>query len=126
MAILSFNTNGHIMHYLRCTSFREFHIGNIRSNWIWVGQRKRLENALEGSLNGKLPGKLNALFKLRCQDMVFYLAHISLLQCIRSSMPDGPEGMVRVYILEPTTNYIIQITNIEGIVDLIPIEHNGP
>ena len=58
--------------------------------------------------------------------MVFHLAHISLLQCIGSSTPDGTEGMVWVYIPEPTTNYVIRITDIEGMAHLIPIEHNGP
>ena len=50
----------------------------------------------------------------------YRLVHISLLKVIVVQTPDGPEGMARVGTA--MKNHVIPITDIEGMVHLIPIE----
>ena len=126
MPVPSFDGNRYILHHLRCTGARSFRGSAPRCDWIQVRRRAKSDKTVEGSLNGKLPARLNAPFTLRSPHILNYLAHITLLRCVRSPTPDGSEGMVRIFLPKHEANHVLPVTNIEGIAHLIPIERNGP
>ena len=122
LPVPTFDNNGHIIHMIRCTGPELFRKKERRHDWVFVRRRKATNNKISGSLDGKVPARLNAIFKLRDPrvNSTYRLAHITLLKVIGSQTPDGPEGMPRVG--NPTKNHVIQITDIEGMAHLIPIE----
>ena len=122
MPIPTFDNNGHIIHMIRCTEPELFRKQERRHDWVFVRRKKATNDKIPGSLDSKVPARLNAIFKLRDPrvNSTYRLAHITLLKVIGSQTPDGPEGMPRVG--NPTKNHVIQITDIEGMAHLIPIE----
>ena len=70
----------------------------------------------------RVPAQLNSLFKLQdtLDNTIYQLAHVLVLSVVGSPMPSGPEGMVPVGTL--IKNYVIGITDIEGMAHPIPLE----
>jgi len=89
--------NAYILYHLRHTGKRAW-----RGQEVWhdVGWIRLAHNKIQGmlgrmeSFSGRVPEQVNAMFILCGQNRELYrLAHISLLQVIRNTMPKGPEGM---------------------------------
>ena len=122
IAVKTFDDNGYILHNIRYTGPQSFHKQAPHHDWVFVRRRPPAPDKIPGSLDGRVPAQLNSVFRLENPGArTFYdLAHISLLKVIGPQTPEGPEGMTRVG--GPMKNHVIKISDIEGMVHLIPIE----
>ena len=120
--VKTLNNDRHLLYRIRCTGLELFRHQDPRHDSIFVGSRPPSAQTTPGSLDGRVPAQLNAVFQLQdpYPKTLNCLAHISLFQVIGSQNPNGPEGIPRVRTL--TTNHIIQISDIEGMGHLIPVE----
>jgi len=118
----TFNDNGYNLHRIRWIGPNLFRKQDRHIDWVFIWRRKATAGTkVTGGLNRLFPVKLNAWFKLRDlnANTSYRLAHISLLTIVRSPMPDGTKGMVRVGT--PVKNQLVRIGAIEGMAHLITI-----
>ena len=112
---------GFVLHHARCFGEKGFR-GSKRNDWLWVRRHPALDTAPAGTLNGRVPGTLDALSKLTSKGVVYRLAYVTLLNCVRGAALQGAEGMLRVGFTTREAGVIIPIAKIEGVAPLIPLE----
>ena len=75
------------------------------------------------SYKGRIPAVLNALFSICVGGELYKLAHVSIFEWVRNSIPHGLEGMSYVECRTMGEGeMVIWIWNIEGAVHLVPLE----
>jgi len=111
-------------HKMRATGNMGLRKKGDRADWVWIRVSENPDEA--GTLFGRNVARLNAIFKLRGPLKAWRLAHVTFTEGVNNEFgPVGNEQMTRVYMPDATPrSAVVNITNIMGMVHMIPIAKN--
>jgi len=125
----TFQSTEYCTHVARATGIKKFRDREPRSDWVWVRRRNPYDDEPEGGLRGRIPARLNMILKLRIQNLgaesVFKLCHCTLTESVSGNYPTQEEGMITLQWKRCQGNVVVDMSRIEGVAHLVPIEPEG-